>query len=231
MTAWTMSRQMTNRRRGRQRGTSLIEVVVAMGVFALIASVLSGALWAGRGQLARFESPGEDRGQLLAVRRVLTGLIESATVAGSGPEPGATVFAGTGDRALFNATSSDRGQTGALYQIELAIEHDTSDGDLTSRLVLKRKAMRGDGEGEISEVIRRPGHLVFRYTANPGPYSSKATPDWTETWPDPDRLPARIQLADPDGPILTIAVRQSKDPRCILRRGVQMLTGGQCLVR
>jgi prepilin-type N-terminal cleavage/methylation domain-containing protein len=229
-----MSRSPRRNQARRTRGFSLIEVVVASGVFALVAGVLFSALWGGRTQLARFEKTGSEQERMLALRRVLTGLIEATTVAGTSQDPGAEVYSGGGQRAVFYSTPSDRGQTGGLFRVELEIVRNEQAGNIVSKLILRRQAVTNSTPAaaiEATELIALPRALVFRYSPTAGPISNRQPAQWSETWTEIDKLPARVQLADLDGPLLTVTVNQSKDPRCILRRGVQMLAGGECLVR
>jgi general secretion pathway protein J len=213
--------------RRRARGFSLLEVVVATGIFALIAGVLFSALWTGRTQLARFERSGSDQERLLALRHVLTSLIGSTTVAGT--DRRAAVYLGEGQRALFNATPGDRGQAGGLYRVELSIEQAVQVDGVVSKLILQRQALGiPSAPVETTELITLPRMLAFRYAAAA---NSNGQLEWAETWLDPTKLPTRVQLVDPDGPLMTVAILQSKDPRCILQRGAQMLAGGECLVR
>jgi general secretion pathway protein J len=229
-----MTKGRSSRRRASARGFSLIEVVVASGVFALVAGVLFSALWGGRVQLARFEKTGSEQERMLALRRVLSSIIESTTVAGTSQDPGAQVYLGDGQRAVFHATPADRGQAGGLYRMDLEIERTDANGHIASTLILHRQAITGPSATspvETTRLITLPKVLIFRYSPTAGAISDLASARWSETWMESDKLPARVQLADLDGPLLTVTISQSKDPRCILRRGVQMLAGGECLVR
>jgi general secretion pathway protein J len=232
-TASTAKQRPVRRRphRRRSRGFSLVEVMIATAVFALIAGVLFSALWGGQQHIARLQRQPNEAEQLLALRRILSGWLESATVAGHPTGPGQPVFRGDGDTIQFHATPGDRGGLMGLYRIDVRLEPLASNG---TRVTVRRQRLRPDGrEGgavEAAELLRTPRTLRFAFfdvaSTNDGSIA-----EWSETWAEPSRLPVRIQLHDGAVPLLTAGVAVAKDARCILRRGPEMMVGGECTVR
>jgi general secretion pathway protein J len=224
-------------RHRRARGFSLIEVVIATGIFALIAGLLFSTLWSGQAQVARLARAGNEDERLLATRRVLSGWLEAATVAGTGTPTDASVFLGEPQLMAFNATPADRQAADGLYRIEVRIDRDGDDAQALSRLVVRRQRLTPGGstaegsEIETSELLVTARPLSFAYGAELGSGPDGRGQRWTDTWPEPQKMPSRVQVQDGTGTILTTTVTISKDPRCILKRGPQMLAGGECLVR
>lgn len=221
--------------RQRSRGFSLVEVVIATGIFALVAVLLFTTLWSGHAQVARLEKAGSQEERLLAARRVLTSWLEAATVAGTAD---AGVFVGERQMMVFNASPADRQAMNGLYRIELRLERDGEGARGTTRLSVRRQRLGVGGtpqgpatEAETTQLLATPRRLGFAYGAEKGTGPDGYGQRWTDTWPQTDAMPTRIQIRDSDGTVLTATVAISKDPRCILRRGPDMLAGGECLVR
>lgn len=214
------------------RGFSLVEVTVAMGVFALVAGLLFSALWNGQMHLARLDRTAGEHEQRLTLRRLVGGWLEAATVAGSDDEAGEPVFIGSAGGLLFHAAAAPRDGGGGLFRIRLTIEPRGGGG---SALIVARQrigAITGataDAAGgvETAVVYTTPRALRLAYA---GPRRAEGEV-WVAQWTAVDTLPRRIRLLDDEGPLLTAAVAASKDPRCLLRRGADVLVGGECTVR
>jgi len=236
---------LCHRRSHTARGFSLIEVMIAVGIFAMIAGLLFSALWSGQAQVARMSRAiGEDE-QLLTARRVLKSWIEAATVAGLATaqprsqdppqQAAAPLFRGEQSLFVFNATPAERDGSSGLYRIEVAIERGTETA-ARSRLVIRRQrinVLSGSTAGpvETGELLSTARPLGFLYGDELGTGQGGTGQLWSEIWEDSGRLPTRIQINDGQGPLLMVSLPIGKDPRCVLARGIEMLAGGECFVR
>ncbi|MFM2422834.1 MAG: hypothetical protein RL291_1364 [Pseudomonadota bacterium] len=221
--------QVRAKRAKRQRGFGLIEVLVALGVFALVATLLFTALWSGQTQVVRLDKRSTDQEQVLTARRILSEWFEAATVVTPGDDE--AVFSGDGKRVVFHATPAERDGGGGLFRIELVIE----DAGTGSRLLVRRQrisVVRGvaeDGGGPVrtAELLRLARPLGFAYAGAP----INGETAWSDEWDQVTMLPARVQLRDAAAPLIMVSIPIAKDPRCLLRRGPQMMAGGECTVR
>jgi type II secretory pathway component PulJ len=222
-------------RRRRQAGLGLIEVMIATGVFAMLAGFLFASLWNGQSLIARLDRQSPELEQNLAMRRSLGAWIQSASVAGISADGSEPVFVGTPDRMMFHTTIADRGGEGGLYRIEARVDVEERGGTVVSHLIVSRQRIavvagasgRFAGPVEASPILSRAGRLELAYAA-------PATADgerWLADWASPSELPARVRIADAAGPLMSAGIAMAKDPRCLLRRGVEMLAGGECTVR
>ncbi len=238
ITVSTKNQRVVRRRRRQAWGFSLVEVVIATGIFALVSGLLFSALWSGQAQVARLSRANTEDERLLVARRVLGGWLEAMTVAGSALGENANVFRGEPNLMVFHATPSDRNAAEGLYRIEISIEQLDDRVRPMSRLFVRRQRLNVVGGGvaegagiEQAELLVTARPLVFAYGDVLGTGIGGVGQRWTDTWPDPNRMPTRVQVSDGVGPLLSARVAISKDPRCVLKRGPNMLAGGECLVR
>ncbi len=236
------SRQLPSRQRG-QRGFSLIEVMIATGVFAMLAGLLFAALWSGQAQVARMSRSASEEEQLLTARRVLKSWIEAATVAGlagaaprgQAPQALQPLFVGEPKSFTFHATPAERDGSSGLYRIEVSVSAGSST-DSRNRLAIARQRLnvltgQPVGSADTADLLVTASPLVFSYGDERGTGPGGEGQRWSELWEEPGRLPTRIQIGDPRAPVMTVQMAISKDPRCVLIRGVETMAGGDCAVR
>lgn len=226
-----------------EAGFSLIEVMIATGVFAMIATILFAALWNGQAQVSRMSRGIGDDEQLLTARRILKSWIEATTVAGLAPArlpgrpaqgPGDPVFLGEPLRMTFHATPMERDGSSGLYRIELAIERERDIAP--SVLSIRRQRLdvlsgKPSGPPLAARLLTIARPLAFTYADEPGTGPDGTGQRWSDAWDEPERLPTRVQITDGRTALLTVSVGISKDPRCVLFRGTEAMAGGECLVR
>jgi hypothetical protein len=164
--------------------------------------------------------------QLLQTRRSVARWLTSATVAGTVPER-EPVFVGTPQSVLFHATIDNRGDAGGLYRVALTISADQRTLSLRrQRLDVLAAAPTGVGRIDEAVILTWPRPLAFRYQV-----VTEDGTSWEPQWDDLERLPGRVALIDDLGRLMAVPVVISKDPRCLAKRGPQMLAGGECTVR
>jgi prepilin-type N-terminal cleavage/methylation domain-containing protein len=227
---------MTRRHRKARtaRGFSLIEVAIATGIFSLLAGLLFAAMWSGHLQMARLKRPSSEAEQILTLRRLMVPWLESATVTGGVNGDVASVFQGDAAAISFVTTPSDRGGAMGLYRVEVRIDPLDAVRDAGSRLVVQRQRLSPQGsvygEVESGELMRSSRSLRFSFF-DLATRDGAEQGEWMESWIDFDRMPVRVQLHDGETPLFTATIAIAKDPRCLLRRGLQMMVGGECTVR
>jgi len=210
--------------RGRaQRGFTLLELVIALMLLALMSGVLYGAL----GYAGRSWDGGEAKAEATASMRLAQQFLR-AQLEGQHPlrmrkmPEYPLLFAGTRDDLRYAAPLPARITGGGIWYYHLAVVKD----DARSRLVLERlvpdvdasappefdKADRSILADDIAEV--RIGY----FGRDPG--ASVATaPTWRERWDDRQRLPLmlRIDVVPVRGqpwPTLLVAPRQAPESGC-----------------
>lgn len=210
--------------RGRaQRGFTLLELVIALMLLALMSGVLYGAL----GYAGRSWDGGEAKAEATASMRLAQQFLR-AQLEGQHPlrmrkmPEYPLLFAGTRDDLRYAAPLPARITGGGIWYYHLAVVKD----DGRSRLVLERlvpdvdasappefdKADRSILADDIAEV--RIGY----FGRDPG--ASVATaPTWRERWDDRQRLPLmlRIDVVPVRGqpwPTLLVAPRQAPESGC-----------------
>jgi general secretion pathway protein J len=214
-----------NRMNGRKhaRGFTLLELVIALTLLALMASVLYGAL----GFAGRSWEGGEAKAEATAGMRLSHGFLRTQLEAQHPlrmrkiPEfP--LLFTGTREELRFAAPLPARITGGGVWYYRLLVKSENDQ----SRLVLERmvpdvdaaalpqfdKAERSILSDDIKEL--RVGY--FGYDAGA---ARTTAPTWRERWDDPNRLPLLIRLDvvpknGPAWPTLLVAPRQGMESGC-----------------
>lgn len=205
------------------RGFTLLELVIALTLLAIMSSVLYGAL----GYAGRSWEGGEAKAEATAGMRLSHGFLrtqlESQHPMRMRKMPDfPLLFAGTRDEVRFAAPLPARITGGGVwyYRLRLLSEDDHS------RLVLERslpdvdaaalpqfeKSERSILAEDVKEV--RVGYFGYDTAA-----ARTTTPTWRERWDDPHRLPLmiRIDVVPKSGeawPTLLVAPRQAPEAGC-----------------
>ena len=202
-----------NSTRTSQGGFTLLELLVAMTVLALLMSILFGGLRFG----ARVWETGDARAQELSELGVVHGflrrLLAQAYPASLSdpPAPKRLAFIGTSDGATFVGLAPAHLATGGFYLFALEL----ADGDDGRGLVLTWQPFRaGENDLVLDDATRRKVLLEpiesasFAYL---GWGSTDGAPQWQDHWEDDARLPALIRLR------LTLADRPWPWPDLVVR--------------
>lgn len=208
----------------RQRGFTLIEILIAMTLLGLLMAMLFGGLRLGTRAWEASDVRSADLARLEAVqgfiRRALTGAYPLVNT-GDDDAKRKITFTGGAQAVAFTALMPAHFGVGGFYTITLAVE-DGVDG---ARLVFRRQLYRSGNEeapppppaGTIEEkekiLLDGFSKAEFSYFGASG---SDETPSWQDEWQDPKSLPDLVRLsvtfADGDArswPELVIAPRIS----------------------
>lgn len=205
------------------RGFTLLELVIALTLLALMASVLYGAL----GYAGRSWEGGEAKAEATAGMRLSHGFLRTQLEAQHPlrmrkvPEfP--LLFTGTREELRFAAPLPARITGGGIWYYRLAVRNENE----RSRLVLERmlpdvdaaalpefdKSERSILADDIKEL--RVGYFGYETGA-----ARTTAPAWRERWDDPNRLPLLIRIdvvpkLGPPWPTLLVAPRQAPESGC-----------------
>lgn len=192
---------MIRRRRG-ERGFTLIEALVALGVFGLVMLLLQGATWSSRMMLRVVRPDPNPVLDGMVTRRVLEGWFASALLV---PEPVAGGLTGlTGSVSDVEFSMAVAGAAGGLRvaRARLSIERDETTAGESSRLTATRSLLGASDDGQASSLLLDwAGPLAFAYAEG-----EAGRVRWTSTWSQRDRLPSRVALMSRSGPVLSFSL-------------------------
>jgi prepilin-type N-terminal cleavage/methylation domain-containing protein len=221
------------RSRTGEAGFSLVETVVALGVFSLVLSFLYASVWSGQRQLARVQHSGEGAIDLLAARRVIEQLIESATVTRPLRENAVPIFVGSGQALRFDALLDSGVSPPGLYRISLSVTPPAA-SDPRYGLVLRRAPLGADAQDEaqarqavLLTSADKPA-FVYRTAVREG---RRVVHIWADDWADQTRLPPAVGLRIGQELVLIASPRLDLDPRCVVLAGDPGLLSADCMLR
>jgi general secretion pathway protein J len=200
----------------REAGFSLLEILIATSLFAMLALLLMGALGLGTRVLAAGSQHADRASRLAAGYGFLRGQLAAAQPlprdparAGKGP----LAFDGSPGEIDFIGLTPDYLAVGGYQALSLRRE----DGGGAGRLVAAWRPYRleggGAGESRPRESVLFEGVAAVDF-AYYGAADAKSAPAWHSEWHDRDALPSlvRMRLAFQDGrvaPDLVVALRLS----------------------
>ena len=212
-----------NSSRVRTRGFTLLELVIALTLLALMSSVLYGAL----GYAGRSWEGGEAKAEATASMRLSHGFLRTQLEAQHPlrmrkiPEfP--LLFSGSRDELRFAAPLPARITGGGIWYYRLVVKRENE----RSLLILERMVPDVDAaaipdfdktEASIlSDDIKELRVGYFGYDAGA---TRASAPSWRERWDDANRLPLLIRIdvaptAGPLWPTLLVAPRQAPESGC-----------------
>lgn len=190
----------TAERRAPDSGFTLIEVVVALALLALIAGLLVQTIRGARYALATVER-NTSAFDIGAVQTMLRQAFAQAVPAANGIATAATMpsFVGGPNRISFKTLYSPRSQIEGLYGVEIGLVPSAERRGATD-LVMTHVLLRSeptDGQNQPSVTWRTT--LVPNVDAAAFAYFGKADPlreqmAWVDSWTVPDQLPRLVRI-------------------------------------
>jgi general secretion pathway protein J len=205
------------------RGFTLLELVVALTLLALMASILFGAL----GYAGRSWEGGEAKTESTAAMRLSHGFLR-AQLESQHPmrmrkmPDHPLLFHGTREELRFAAALPARISGGGIWYYRLRVSDEAGH----NRLVLERSLPDVDAaalpqfdKSERSILAEDVKELRVAYFGYDTAAARTTTPTWRERWDDPHRLPLMIRIdvvpgAGAPWPTLLVAPRQAPEAGC-----------------
>ena len=207
----------------RARGFTLLELIVALTLLAVMSSILFGAL----GYAGRSWEGGEAKAEATAGMRLSHGFLraqlESQHPMRMRKMPNfPLLFHGTRDEVRFAAALPARVSGGGIWYYRLHV----ASADDRSRLVLERSLPDVDAaalpefdKSERSILAEDVKELRVGYFGYDTDAARTTAPTWRERWEDPNRLPLMIRIdvlpkAGPAWPSLLVSPKQAPEAGC-----------------
>jgi len=209
----------------RTRGFTLIELMVALALFAILASILFGSL-----RLAgRSADAGEEKAQASSGMRLASDYLREQ-LASQHPQrmrkmlEFPILFGGTGEELRFAATLPGRVGVGGMWYYRLTVANVP--GKQQTALMLERVmpdldglSMPGFNDAERSVLADDVKSLKVSYLGRDRGAALDQAPTWRNRWEDTQLLPILVQIevvprqGDPWPPIL-VAPRAAPEAGC-----------------
>ena len=214
-----------NARRSQSRGFTLIELMVALALFAMLASILFGSL-----RLAgRSADAGEEKAQASSGMRLASDYLREQLTS-QHPQrmrkmlEFPLLFGGTGEELRFAATLPGRVGVGGMWYYKLAVAN--TPGKQQTALVVSRVmpdldalSLPGFDDAERSVLADDIKSIKITYFGRERGVALDQAPTWRNTWEDTQLLPVLVQIevvplrGDPWPPIM-VAPRAAPEAGC-----------------
>jgi general secretion pathway protein J len=194
-------------------GFTLLELLIAVALLALLMTILFGGLRLGTHQLERRSARLERSSRVALVQNFLRGQLGDArplTVAASSDD--AIVFDGRPDEVEFVGVAPESAVRGGLQLFAVGFARQDGGG---GELLLRARFYRGAADGfKRTVLLDHVESATFAYFGSTAP---DEPPRWHATWHDIAYLPTlvRLSVTFSDGgrmPDLVVAPRDAPDP-------------------
>ena len=190
---------MLHPRVNKEAGFTLTEVLIALALLAVMASLLVDAIGSTRLALKATDRQGADAAVSAAqavLRRLMT---EARSVLDPSQQPDPNrAFIGAPDRVSFVSSFVPQGQFGGLWRYDLALDHN-GPAAAGAELVLGQRLLRpvtassagASVPSTKSVLLKGARELRLRYF---GILEADRAPRWHDTWQHPGGLPLLISV-------------------------------------
>jgi len=211
-------------------GFTLLELLVALALLGLLATMSLGGLRLGARTWETVTARSEETGRALMVRAFLSRELAQAMPL-TLPAPGGSdrlAYDGETDSLTFVSPLASHFGLGGAQRLRLAVLDGEGAPEDGKRLVLLRRAFYPDDEFSADDGQRDEVHLLLDGIAEAA-FSYRAAGDesgWADTWREQEELPGLIRLditfrdtAAGDWPSLVAVRRVTADADCLIPAG------------
>lgn len=195
-------------------GFTLLELLVGLMLFGLLASLLTGSLTFGRRAWETGEAAFARSADLRLVQSFLREQFGAAQLSWNPADDEVVGFEGRPGSATFLCGVSERMAAGGLRRVTVAVEDDGSG----RRLSLTQRPIEANGASGTQRILLEgAGDARFEYF---GAVPSDDAPAWHAVWKEAGRLPSlvRLRIAFEDTrrqwPDLIAGLAVTGDPAC-----------------
>ena len=191
-----MTRGSAARRRdGRNAGFTLLEMIVCIGLLALILSAMPAALRLGSRALNVIDNVDRDFANRMSIDFLAQRLAQSVAIYDRGADGRLKIMFQGNASAISFVAPAVLGSSGGLYLFEVK----PRTGPLEKRMMmlnwLEYRARRTEGkarpEPRERELVHDLQDYSFRYYRSA---SARAQPEWTDDWTSTDTLPEMVDI-------------------------------------
>lgn len=223
-------RRNINRRNGRTRGFTLLELLVALVLLGLLATMSLGGVRLGVRTWETVTGKSEETGRALMVRSFLLRELPQAMPLTLSEADGTERLAYDGDREslTFVAPLATHFGLGGAQRLRLAVLEGEGGPDEGKRLVLVRRVFYPDDAFDAADEQRDESHVLLDGIAEAA-FSYRAAGEdsgWSDTWQGEEQLPGLVRLdvtfrdaATGDWPTLLAVRRITADAGCLIPAG------------
>jgi general secretion pathway protein J len=183
-------------KRHSEAGFTLLELMVAVSLLALLSVMMVGGLSFGARVWEHSESTGQDQSHIAAVQALLRRQIaemQAQQVRGADRRP-SLAFEGTGERLAFIGPVPEYLGRGGYYVIAVELEASGREKNLVMRwepFTRERPGLAFSEAARQEVLLRDVASVAFRYFGR----DRRGQPDgWLATWAAGDRLPQLVAL-------------------------------------
>ncbi len=183
-----------------EAGFTLVEMVVALALLALIMALLAGSINIARRVLATIETNNAANSVVAAQNYLRATFAQAFPLAPEDTAEGRVPsFAGGPANVRFATTHVPRGQVEGVYRVEIGLEPSTVRNRAFDLVVTQTMIRNAPSDGESSPVLSRRSTLVpniqrvsFSYYGVVGDAEDQF--QWQTFWSKPDRLPRLVRI-------------------------------------
>jgi general secretion pathway protein J len=187
--------------RSGKEGFTLLELLIAMSLLALIFAALTGGLRFGTSAWHMTSARLLQTEDLQLVYRTLRRQISTAVTWGSISEPDepAGSFIGENDRVRFVGPAPARAMDPGLFRLTLALVPDAGSQALTLQWQRLERSDEATQSENIEPILRGVRSIRYSYFGEP---QTGGAARWLTEWRDSDRPPRlvriKVEFVDPD---------------------------------